>query len=244
MKCKRVRSLLPSLLLGELVGKEHEEALSHLEQCPTCADDYDTMKRANGILRADEETAPASWRRNRTMEAIRAEIQRHAAEPEGNQALSCPFARRRRLAFLSAAALILVGAAVAAILALMQSGTRDTEATAVLLAARGRVEIRRNAGAQWVPAVSGEKLLPGDRVLTRGNSYARLDFSDGYTVDLGAATGIQVGMADPSGKLSVVNFFHGRAWFEVSASRARDGLLIYAPGGVLKARSAKFEVSY
>ncbi|MDQ7779965.1 MAG: FecR domain-containing protein [Planctomycetota bacterium] len=261
MKCGDVIRNLPRLFLKELSAQESSRLAEHVENCPSCAREHEAVKRAMAMIRDDEGAAPNGVRRERVLAAVRAEVDRHAAAAASGagvlarlrsffwrrfstEARSMGWPSWRVPAFAAAFGLVMLGVLAFSLSAGGRFRAKDEDPVATVSIAEGHVEVQKNATTAWVPVRSGQQLNPGDRVSTREGSYAMVRLGDGLVVEMNSATRIQIGPRSGAGQPAVLNFYRGNAWFEVRPGEDREGLLIYAPGGVVKAANARFELSY
>lgn len=78
MKCKRCKEDIVLLLYGELADKDKGEVMAHIEECPACAEEWESTKRVFAVLDETKgESAPeADW--ERCWDAIQTDMEKGA----------------------------------------------------------------------------------------------------------------------------------------------------------------------
>jgi len=156
MTCADVRKLLPDLALGDLDAEPAADVAAHLKDCGACRAESGALGRTAGALRAATPVAASTERRSA---AVAAMARAHAD-------LSARLLTRRPRAWapLAAAAAFLIAVA----------GALTVRAPGAVFSLAGTARILDRGTGEWRPALDGEKISVGDRIVTDPGTRARL----------------------------------------------------------------------
>lgn len=165
MKCAEVRKMLPELALGDLDAEPAFRAEGHLQECPACRSEFETIGRAAEALRGASPLAPSAERRDRAVEAmVRASSGRPAVRP----------ARRAWRRWAGAAA----AAALVSLAAFWTLGRIGGAGEFRVARVSGRAIVVRPDGSS-APLGLGTTLVPGDRVVTEAGGEVAFELGRG-----------------------------------------------------------------
>jgi len=156
MTCADVRKLLPDLALGDLDAEPAAEVAAHLKDCGPCRAESGALGRTVGSLRT---AAPVAASTERRAAAVAAMARAHADLSE-----RLLIRRPRAWAPLAAAAAFLLAVA----------GALTVRAPGAVFTLAGQARILDRESGEWRPAVDGEKISVGDRVVTDPGARARM----------------------------------------------------------------------
>jgi hypothetical protein len=156
MTCADVRKLLPDLALGDLDAEPAAEVAAHLKGCGPCRAESGALGRTVGSLRT---AAPVAASTERRAAAVAAMARAHADLSE-----RLLIRRPRAWAPLAAAAAFLLAVA----------GALTVRAPGAVFTLAGQARILDRESGEWRPAVDGEKISVGDRVVSDPRSRVRL----------------------------------------------------------------------
>jgi len=149
MNCSRARDLIPDLAAGSLDSKLEAEVRAHIQGCPACAEDLQSLTQTLNLLDAMPTPKPSSRVRQSVYAAIEQEKRAVASSP-----VSKPKSARRSLLFwilqpVAACALIALGFLV---------GERHEAATAALPVATPASVAKADPSTQQQIAALQEKV--------------------------------------------------------------------------------------
>ena len=156
MTCADVRKLLPDLALGDLDAEPAADVAAHLKGCGPCRAESDALGRTVGALRGATPVPASTERRSAAVAAM--------ARAHGDLSERLLTRRPRAWAPLAAAAAFLIAVA----------GALTVRAPGAVFSLAGSARILDRGTGEWRPAVNGEKISVGDRVVTDPGSRARL----------------------------------------------------------------------
>lgn len=169
MECSEARKLLPGAALGDLDAEPARALAEHLESCAACRSGRAALDSTAAALRAPSPLAGSTRRREAAASAMAAA---YAEEVERRL-----FLRRRRSlpGRLAAAAILAAALGAGAFLWVRAPGDPKIDLRAAEV--RGRSDVFRSAEGRWYPLAAGDRVDPGDRVITQQDSAVRFEVS-------------------------------------------------------------------
>lgn len=151
------------------------------------------------------------------------------------QATRAAQAKRRRIRFITIAAIVLVVAAAAWFARPLYLVSHDPIAKPAAL--KGSVEFKQEGADGWLPLTDGIQLKPGDSVRTGDAARVKLAWVNGVTLALDAQTRITME------ELGRVQLRRGALYLDSGPVTKDDPrkLRVYTPGGLLKHYGARYE---
>lgn len=167
--CDEIRPLLTERGLGDLDAEPAREVREHLAACAACRAEDVAVARTLGLLKA---ALPPSTERR--LKAVQAMAESREAAPS-----------RRRWLAVAAAALLAAGAGLVWVASTPGASLRATSVA-------GRADVFRTSEGRGLPLAPGDRLHPGDRVVTAGGGEVRLE---GRGLSIVLESGAAIGLA-------------------------------------------------
>jgi hypothetical protein len=130
------------------------------------------------------------------------------------------------------------GSAPVADAAVEDAGEQEIVVSARLLAAEGKVAVRRSQSEEWIPATAGMALQVDDSLRTQRDAFATLQFEEGGTLRVGPESLVRI----TDLRLQVRSQVR-RSTFTVEEGRVEAELLPLKPAGEFRIRTPSAEAS-